>query len=343
MGKMLLLLCLCGMACFGQDGGYGFLDAAGFPFSYLDCDSVSSFQEGRAIVSVDGQYGYMDEAGELVIAPRYDDAGYFEQGLAKVRVGGYYGVIDKDGKEILPVVQEEIDMAELFGVSGSASSGRTSGHRITPRTPEFYRFAHSDAYELENPFYDGGDAVWPVSDGFARDYRLYRMGEEETPILYFTARACEQTVFPLSYSGFYTVTDDQTKCLVSGYQCGGSMGGDYACLWYDEEAGTVKMGAYESWGGFGGRAFGGRVYDFEAGEAKVSCRFMQTNQTTGNYEEEELLEHASLFYDDDGNPYNRENVLQADYVWEYRIDDVLTSREEYEAVAGRFRVLEYFP
>ncbi len=84
----------------GGDGGYGFMDRTGTPVFYLDCDSVSTFQEGLAFISVDGKYGYIDKTGQIVIQPVYDCADYFKGGLAEIWEDNRRGIIDRTGRAI---------------------------------------------------------------------------------------------------------------------------------------------------------------------------------------------------------------------------------------------------
>ena len=98
----------------GGDGGYGFMDRTGTPAVYLDCDSVSTFQEGLAFISVDGKYGYIDKTGQIVIQPVYDCADYFKGGLAEIWEDNRRGIIDRTGREILAPEYVEIERGRLL-------------------------------------------------------------------------------------------------------------------------------------------------------------------------------------------------------------------------------------
>jgi len=67
-------------------------------------------------------------------------------------------------------------------------------------------------------------------------------------------------------SGFYTVESSQVKNLIIGRQTGGSIGGDYIVMGYDNSAGchiVVKTGFV---GGFGGQITYSAYYDYKAGQ-----------------------------------------------------------------------------
>ena len=98
----------------GGDGGYGFMDRTGTPVFYLDCDSVSTFQEGLAFISVDGKYGYIDKTGQIVIQPVYDCADYFKGGLAEIWEDNRRGIIDRTGREILAPEYVELERGRLL-------------------------------------------------------------------------------------------------------------------------------------------------------------------------------------------------------------------------------------
>lgn len=273
-----------GLAYFAIGDEYGFMDESGNPVFYLDCESVSSFREGRAYFYKDGKYGYMNETGEVVIPPIYDDVGYFWGGLAIVRVGGFMGVIDRDGAEILPFEYDRItamgdgivlavkdEQEQYFDQNGEVSyEGCGSGeighastvltNEITPGAGEYYACI---AYMQEG---DLGveDIETIISDSpgiFQVTYKLYALGEAGKTYLYFYADAYGNYLSSMAYSAFFGETEGSCEMLATGYECGGSMGGDYMCLWYDEVTQQVMPGRYDHAGGFGGVGYSIDVYE----------------------------------------------------------------------------------
>lgn len=62
---------------------------------------------------------------------------------------------------------------------------------------------------------------------------------------------------------FFAVEDEQLKQLVSGYQCGGSMGGDFVHLCLDREAEDFKFSVSGEFKEFGGYASSHEIYSHE--------------------------------------------------------------------------------
>lgn len=90
------------------------MDRKGNPVFYLECDSVSSFQEGLAFFSIYSKYGYIDKSGNTIIEPIYDDATYFQKGIAIIVRDGKYGVINNKGKEVIAPLYDYIDIDNHF-------------------------------------------------------------------------------------------------------------------------------------------------------------------------------------------------------------------------------------
>ncbi len=72
--------------------------------------------------------------------------------------------------------------------------------------------------------------------------KLFRFGEQGASVLYVYASSWITGNFPESYSGLYGLLDGSVETLATGYQCGGSSGGDYVCSWYDKETSQRKPG-----------------------------------------------------------------------------------------------------
>ncbi len=64
--------------------------------------------------------------------------------------------------------------------------------------------------------------------------------------------------------------------------------------------------------------------------------FLCCHQYASNYSEETLLQNAELFYDENGSPYTEENILEAEYIVEYIVNEERVSVEEYNAVRRRY-------
>jgi WD40 repeat protein len=84
-----------------QEGGYGYVDAAGKVVVAPTYAEAEDFSEGLAKIRVGKLYGYVDATGAIIIQPAYDEAYKFNEGLALVKRGQQYGYIDKKGREVI--------------------------------------------------------------------------------------------------------------------------------------------------------------------------------------------------------------------------------------------------
>lgn len=283
------------------------------------------------LVERDGKYGYLNEFGEMVLSPIYSHFGWYGiHGASGIYIGKIYGsetVIVKTGES------ERVDVSEIL-----------LQNEITPRLGLYWEFV-KDSF-ISAVGWDGGISVYQEElNGCRRTYKLYDVNHTGKPILYFYAEPYEGYLNRSSYSVFCEIINGQLIQLISGYEGGGTGGGDYVCLWYDRMNGTVTLGKYGHWGGFMGYAYGGEVYDHRNGENELMTSFRYTNQYTGNYRDEELLERAELFYYGENNeediPFTRETILEAGAVTEYTVDGEQCTVETYRETVERYRKL-YF-
>ena len=364
-----------GLAYFEKNDDYGFINHNGEPVFQLDCDSISSFQEGLAFFSVDGKYGYVDTSGSVTIAPIFDDAGFFKNGLAKVRVDHAFGMIDKTGTFVVAPLYDDVTVDGeyfrindycfewAFGIDNCyvANIGYGFGsdsiviigdieetdlsylllrNEITPRVKPFSHFLREGF--IEHDSFDNESAV----NGFIQFYKLYNIGDNRS-IMYYYTRPLRQDGMAMSYSGFFSMKDGRLVTLVTGYECGGSMGGDFVCFWQDNRTPEVYVGTSYHHGGFGGHAYGGNIYNLKNGDAVPIVSFGLIDQTLRNYDENDLLENAYLLYDADGIPYTKDSILQAaeDYnsATEYLVDGKQVTIEKFREITNRYSVLYLWP
>lgn len=85
-----------------------------------------------------------------------------------------------------------------------------------------------------------------------------------------------------------------------------------------------------------GSAHGADIYELKQGELVPENAFDCCSQTTGNYSEATLLENAELFYDAEGNTFTKENILGAEGVTEYTVNEKQVPVEDYHAVNNRY-------
>lgn len=98
-------------------------------------------------------------------------------------------------------------------------------NQITPRTELFMEFTKTGSLG------DRGDGELVIRDienmpQGRRFSKLYRMGEENIPVLYYYSEPWRQSNFPESGSGLFAVRDGQLELLIEADECGGSMRGD---------------------------------------------------------------------------------------------------------------------
>lgn len=206
---------------------------------------------------------------------------------------------------------------------------------ITPRAGAFAEFLKNGTIVLEDAGPGHTEELGEIGWTERKIGKLYRIGEEL--LLYIYAEPWQQALFPQSYSGLFIIRDGQVEQLISGYECGGSLMGDCVCFLYDREEEIWKPGIWGSWGGFGGHAGSESVYTLQEGQAVEETSFQRCNQTAKNYDEEELLENAELFYDGEDRPFTRETILEAGNVTEYSVGGRQVSLTEYRSVSERYR------
>lgn len=175
-------------------------------------------------------------------------------------------------------------------------------------------------------------------------FRFYNVDSCEGPLLYYFEEPYQLLNFPASVSGFYQMQDGQAVEIISGYECGGSMRGDYVTLWYDRDTGRVLPGAYESWGGFGGYNYGGRIYGKVGAGFEKETSFYCTDWFSTIDVEEEMRVTPELFYDQNGDPYTADTLPERDEsVTEYEVDGNRVTAERYQEERNRYEELcEWF-
>lgn len=329
---------------------YGIIRTDGSLEYPIEYDRIKLFVNGSAALWREGVAELIDGSGKVIHSGEYVDITLCGSGY-KVQKGRKYGFLNEQGEQVIPTVYDHFSsygvcgadnvfsMAE-YGQDGSEVLLKTDKeggtalpevflqNHITPRAKEYMEL-------LQN---DGALNLSEIDQPCRNFSKLYRMGEEL--LLYFCAEPYEETGFPLSSSGFFVFRDGKMEQLAAGYECGGSSRGDYICFWYDKKKSRMKLGMSGAWGGFGGFASGGYVYELKDEGAEQSASWSSVSQTGRNYDQEELLENAELFYDDHGSPYTKESISEAEYVTEYEVDGKRTTKECFEEICGRYRYMD---
>lgn len=343
-----------GRAVVELDGKYGVIREDGTLAVPIQYDRVQLFSNGSMALWQGDMVNLYDCEGNLITTAMYDSICERGKGY-EISKNKKYGLLDERGKVVVPIGYDYMSPYRVYGsehiytmtrydsdiqdilVKTDEENGNLRGaflrNQLTPRVEPYMEFARNEYMEFAQNNLEIG--LWA-----RRFNKLYRIGENGKLILYFYVEPYLSMNFPMSYSGFYTLREGRIEELATGYECGGSMRGDYVCFFYDTKEAECKLGVYGSWGGFGGYSYGGAVYDWQNDDAVLSASFYCTSQTGGNYSTEELLKDAGLFYDTEDKPFTEGNILEAERVTEYSVNNERTTIERYKEFYDRYRYFE---
>lgn len=340
-------------------GKYGIIRRDGSLEYPVEYDSIRLYENGSLALWAGDTAELIDSDGNIIHSGEYDDITLFGRGYS-VEKDRKYGFLNEQGEQVIPAVYDYFTSYEICGADnvfsmtdfgqggsevliktdereGNALSEVFRQNYITPRRKEYMEF-------LQNGIMSEGQkytlsALNELEMATRRFSKLYRMSEEGELVLYYYEEPYEGTVFPMSASGFFMFKNGKMEQLAAGYECGGSMRGDRICFWYDKAESRIKLGVRGSRGGFLGFSYGGTVYELQNEGAEATASWICIDQTSENYDQEELLENAELFYDNDNSPYTRETILDSGAVTEYKVNGERTTIERYEKIIGRYRCM----
>lgn len=242
---------------------------------------------GYGAIAVEGGYSYWDSQGRLTAQ--------FETSWSDPVYGAKNSTLH--GGMLFRYGEEKGECPEEFVLT----------NQITPKAGLFKDFLRNGSITADTGGPEFTVKIASLMQG-RRFSKLYRMGEEDIPVLYFYAGPLEQSNFAMSDSGWFLIRDGQVEQIAGASECGGSLRGDWACFWYDEEEKTWKPGTSGIWGGWPGRAYTDEIYHLENGEAVLENSFMYR------------IEYAE---DEDDE--------------KYYIDDMEATAEAYYAARERYR------
>ena len=247
-----------------------------------------------------------------------------------------YVLTQYDGTDQILIIsnQDDIDLSDIL-----------LKNSITPRIELYWKATYGENIEIENDNQEVTQTQQFTSwckDNYIKKARLYDAENSGVPILYCYEKPVISYMCAMSESSLCSIQDDHLKLLVTGYECGGTARGDYVCFWREQESGEVLIGYKGAAGGFGGYAGYGAAFNYESGEKQEKYSYQYIWQTIGNYEQEELLENAELFYDDNDVPYTQETIQSAEYVNEYLINDERVTVEEYQNAYRQYVYMDLF-
>ena len=324
-----------GQAVVSLDGKYGVIDKSGntvVPFEY---ENISRFENGAFLFKQDGKCKLVDRDGQVISDGQYDDISECGD-CYRVEIDDNDGVINAQGEEIVPPVYgyffnyvynaRNYYVTSKYDGSGMPVSIIKTGadhdvdlsavllkNEITPKIKLFSQHlkfgswngipAGMESSEMEMAFNE--------LDSFIKVFKLYDINGER--ILYFYAEPFFRLNFPMSYSGFYAINGSQVDELITGNECGGSLRGDYVCLWKDKQTSKITIGTAGATGGFAGFSVYGSVYDYKNVKLDkiFSYHYVEYSQTDS----------------DEG------------YVVEHWINDEKTTEGEYVRAMTRFELI----
>lgn len=344
----------------------GIIDREGNLIEPVAYDMVRVLSDGAVWLKHGAKARFYNNRGEIVESIGYYDDISKTGNCYQVEKNDKYGFLNDMGKEVCPPVYSFVMDYEVYGADNvyiitdyssdirdsiiktgepewADISGALLQNEITPRIGLYQEFTRSGSISVTDATIDGHTATQEDLRNYKKTYKLYDFYHTGEPILYFEAEPYRQTGFPESYSGFYTVRDNQLVELITGYECGGSLRGDYACIWYDKETSQALFGTNGFWGGFGGYASQGEVYDKQNGEMTCIASFGCIMQPIADFSDEELA-HAELVYDGDGKPYTKEMIEQAEngkIAVIYFVNDEQTTIEVCQEMEERYLMLSF--
>ncbi len=322
-------------AVVGQNGLFGIMDREGNLTEPITYDIIQGFDSG-AFWRKKGSNAWFHNSMGKVTALKDNITVVSQKGnYYQIEKNGKYGFMNEQGEEAIPPVYSYISNQEVYGFpddifvlknynssnysfiikTGESEQRDNRGallrNEITPRIGLYHEFTQSGSIRVDEYTADGCDVTPDDMRDCRKIYKLYDLDHTGEPVLYVKAAPYANSGFPMSYSGFYAIEDMQLAELITGYECGGSMRGDYACLWYDRETSRVLPGTKGFWGGFGGYSSSGIVYDRSDAEMTHAASFGWVYQPISYFSKEELA-HADMVYDADDRPYKKEMTGQTE-------------------------------
>lgn len=285
----------------------------------IDSDSITKTGECYEIKK-DNKYNFINKKGEKILSQDWSYTPYqccygtFD--IVVLRFNDCYGILKTRNTR-----ETDITRALLKNM-------------ITPRIRLFHEFTQNPPVNEKAELSWGDDTI--RNKGYIKDYKLYNLDGSAKPVLYYSAQSYVLPSFSLSTNGFCAIKDNQLHYLLAGYGSGGSMGKSDVYLWYDEKTEQVMMGKIIHTGGFCGFGDEITIYSYKKGETLEVISFYCTTQSTRNYEESVLLENASMFYNDNGEPCTSDTILQLESVTEFSVNKTRVSKEEYMKLLKRY-------
>jgi len=343
-----------GYAIAYDNDGYGIINEYGnviLPFGTYDY--IFSISDKLICLNKDDNYYLANNSGEIISEKIYDYIyQYSKAGDFQIfEKNGKKGLIDNNGLEILSARYNSISNNKVLFNSGNsfiatnykdviknyiivvgeseniALSEVVLTNQITPRIKEYHDHVQKSSHTTEL-------SSWTISDTL-QTTKLFNVDNFEVPILYYYAESAIRLNFPWSNSAFYTIENNQIKELVSGYECGGAIRGDYVQLYREKETGNIYLGTRGLHGGFGGYSYIYNIHLDNDDTSNLYLQWIEQDRKYFAYNNDFLLENAHLFYVD-WIALTKENILEYEYMRVYYVNGSLVSVEDFNMVLDQY-------
>lgn len=341
---------------------YGVIDENGAIIVPCKYDDAQILNNGAIILEKNNKFSITDKNGRNISKSKYDDITRVGDFLAFEK-DNQYGFLNEKGEEAIPPTYDYIslyyndiynsntcfiatnydsDVSDSIVVTKLGSNDDISSlileNEITPKIRLFHNYIQNWKINISFSEDETTTNVGIMNDAI-KTFRLYKLDGSDNPILYAYVNPIQTQCFPASYSGFFSLDNDKVKTLISGSECGGSAGGDYVCLYKDNETSKIVIATSDHVGGFGGNAYGNDFYKIINSKASKITSYEQVSQNAGNYDKRILLKNAKLFYNDNNLPYTKSTMKDAKYVTEYDVKDKQTTFGKFKKVLERFQTI----
>ena len=264
----------------------------------------------------DGKEGLLDPYGNEVLSASYDRL----DDLDETRYRLENCLIPKNDDTLI-----KNDIIILGDFNDVDLSDVILTNEITPRLEGYHEYIQTGIKEFAASHLDISENTVYLDNVIT--LKFYDIDGVSKPVLYVCIRPVNTYGRLESASAFYYLENNRVKELVAGTEYGGSGRGDRVQLYLEKETGKTITGL---WGIHGGSA---TIHDYiylEEDKVIKNNRVSWTGKLSGyfEYSDDYRLEHAGLFYND-GIPFSQENILEAQYLEVYSMNDELISMEDY--------------
>lgn len=342
-----------GLAYFSIDGKYGFLDKRGEVVIEAVYDDADYFEDGLAAVRKNGFVGMIDSNGREIVPAEYVHVFRGKGSLRCQLENGNYEYYRFSGEKITKeeykkyLVEDEDEIALSWSEARRAlqASRLLLTNKITPEKELYWRLSVGRPVNVWSE--DGEkwtEEVEYLEEGlhYRKVFKLFSVNGMEEAVLYRKEEPFHlDTNFPLSDSALYGILDDNSlSILLKAHESGGSARGDRVCFWYDKETDEALSGIAGAAGGFMGFSNWKTIYETSGNEFHMRESICWTGQASSNYTEEELLENAENFFDEEDRPFTKETILESEAVNEYEVNGQKVTPEMYMDYYDRYIEIE---